>query len=88
LVQLTSAPAAVSPVLGVRVQNFILGRFQTIELCMGDSDGIWFASNFRIAKFPCFTIVDPVSGGLVAQTAGADLVRWLQQFLMEHPEND
>jgi hypothetical protein len=27
-----------------------------------------------------------MSGGLVAQTAGADFVRWLQQFLMEHPE--
>jgi hypothetical protein len=37
-VQLTSAQAAVSPVLGVYVQNFILGRFHMLELCMSDSD--------------------------------------------------
>jgi hypothetical protein len=86
LVQLTSAPAAVSPVLAVRVQNFILGLFHTLELCMGDADGIWFASTFRIARFPCFAIIDPANGGLVAKTVETDLVRWLRQFLTDHPE--
>jgi hypothetical protein len=86
----STAQGAASVVTATRLRDFFTLNFKLFQCSSADTDGRWFASTYSIPDFPCFTIIEPVTGEVVDQRARRMTVdmlfRWFEEFLAQHPE--